>query len=1091
MGSARAECAHARGVRVRSGRISTVAEVKFQGIAALLRELGESTEGAFCKAMITWVMMRVVRVALVVFGLAGLLWGQDRTGRIRTWNQRSGVSRVEELAERARELRELMRENPAAALAAALPEAAAEQLRRQRPEAAELVESWGEWEDEAERTIAENFETGESREILRIGGREVNLVDPPLTLQCGDRLRVRGVKLGEEVAAKLVELTPGPRGVTACSNTGEQRVAVILLNFPGQSLPANVNAASLRSAMTAVDTHWRESSYGLTSGNSDVLGPFLLNQSFDCDQTDQIRTAGIAAADSSVDLRQYTRLLFVFPGNCGGLGTIGCRNNTSPTRGSFTASVAWLGQDFSGSVGLASCAIVHEIGHGMGLNHASSVRYGTHVLGGLNQTGTHDEYGDRFSLMGLCFGTSGGNYLMGHFAAPHKRTLGWLEGAKFQQVESSGTFTLAPYAQNTAALQAIRVRRGAGNNRWLWLEYRQPIGQDATLLNFSTQFDDGALGHYENPAEPSYSDYTRLVHFRASTNPSNFTQPALAAGQSWTDPYSELSLQVTAASSSGMTVRVNYDTPCATLGPANASVGTAAGTSTVQVTAAAGCAWNVLSNNTWLTVTSGSSGSGNGTVSYSFLANTAATERIGTISIGRQAYNITQRSTNNQPEATSVSPAGSTLALSTYSVFEAVFTDLDGGNTLNTVNLWFSAGSGQSNGCRVEYRRAANELRLYGDSNSGWQFTTPGVNATMSNSQCQVGAGATSVAVSGTTLRLRVNVRLLAAFAGLRNIYGSANDSQGATSGDVLLGTVSVGSANVIPAVGGVSPAGGSGTNRILTFTFSDGNGAADLNVLNVLINGGLDGSSSCYLAYVRSANFLYLMNDAGSDLLPGIPLTGSGTIANSRCSVAGAGSSATVSGTGLTLVLNLSFTAAHAGNRVVYAAARDIASGNSGWRAVGVWQVPGAPASATAVGTLSPNALTGASATVSATFTDANGFADLNVLNLLINTGLDGANACYIAYVRSANAIYLVTDAGDGLSPAVTPGTGGMAANSQCSVLGTGSAVAAAGNSLTLTLNLSMSTPAFQGARIVYGAARDLSGSNSGWQAIGTWNVP
>ncbi|OYW16756.1 MAG: hypothetical protein B7Z55_13905, partial [Planctomycetales bacterium 12-60-4] len=172
-------------------------------------------------------------------------------------------------------------------------------------------------------------------------------------------------------------------------------------------------------------------------------------------------------------------------------------------------------------------------------------------------------------------------------------------------------------------------------------------------------------------------------------------------------------------------------------------------TSTVQVTAPAGCAWAVASNDSWLTVTSASSGSGNGTVSYSYSANTAASARTGTISIGRQGYNITQQSTNSQPAATGVSPAASTLAVSTYSVFEAVFTDLDGATTLNTVNLWFTAGSEQGNACRVEYRRGTNELRLYGDSNSGWQFTTPGANTTMSNSQCQVGVQGSNAVVSG------------------------------------------------------------------------------------------------------------------------------------------------------------------------------------------------------------------------------------------------------------------------------------------------------------------------------------------------------
>ena len=95
------------------------------------------------------------------------------------------------------------------------------------------------------------------------------------------------------------------------------------------------------------------------------------------------------------------------------------------------------------------------------------------------------------------------------------------------------------------------------------------------------------------------------------------------------------------------------------------------------------------------------------------------------------------------------------------------------------------------------------------------------------------------------------------------------------------------------------------------------------------------------------------------------------------------------------------------------------------------------------------------------------------------------------MAYVRSANSIYLVTDAGDDLLPGVVPGGTGLAANGQCSVLANGSSVTVAGNVLTLNVNLSMSTPAFQGGRIVYTAARDLAGNNSGWQATATWNVP
>ena len=50
-----------------------------------------------------------------------------------------------------------------------------------------------------------------------------------------------------------------------------------------------------------------------------------------------------------------------------------------------------------------------------------------------------------------------------------------------------------------------------------------------------------------------------------------------------------------------------------------------AGTSTVDVTSPAGCAWTAVSNNTsWLTVTGGASDSGDGTVSFSATANASS-----------------------------------------------------------------------------------------------------------------------------------------------------------------------------------------------------------------------------------------------------------------------------------------------------------------------------------------------------------------------------------------------------------------------------------------------------------------------------------
>jgi hypothetical protein len=91
----------------------------------------------------------------------------------------------------------------------------------------------------------------------------------------------------------------------------------------------------------------------------------------------------------------------------------------------------------------------------------------------------------------------------------------------------------------------------------------------------------------------------------------------------------------------------------------------------------------------------------------------------------------------------------------------------------------------------------------------------------------------------------------------------------------------------------------------------------------------------------VRPLNGVYLVNDAGDGLLPLLPITGSGSVSDSECTVFGAGSSASGGGNTFTLTLNMSFKPAFAGNRAFYLAARDVAEHNSCWQALGTWTAP------------------------------------------------------------------------------------------------------------------------------------------------------
>jgi hypothetical protein len=66
------------------------------------------------------------------------------------------------------------------------------------------------------------------------------------------------------------------------------------------------------------------------------------------------------------------------------------------------------------------------------------------------------------------------------------------------------------------------------------------------------------------------------------------------------------------------------------------------GSGSVTVTATAGCAWTASTNNNWITVMSGTTGTGNGTVSYSVRANPGTESRNGVLSIGDRPHTVTQ-----------------------------------------------------------------------------------------------------------------------------------------------------------------------------------------------------------------------------------------------------------------------------------------------------------------------------------------------------------------------------------------------------------------------------------------------------------------
>jgi hypothetical protein len=72
------------------------------------------------------------------------------------------------------------------------------------------------------------------------------------------------------------------------------------------------------------------------------------------------------------------------------------------------------------------------------------------------------------------------------------------------------------------------------------------------------------------------------------------------------------------------------------------AVGAAGGTATVNVTAGSSCSWTAVSNTPFVTIASGATGTGNGTVTLTVAANTGTAARSGTLTIANQSVAVTQ-----------------------------------------------------------------------------------------------------------------------------------------------------------------------------------------------------------------------------------------------------------------------------------------------------------------------------------------------------------------------------------------------------------------------------------------------------------------
>jgi C1A family cysteine protease len=161
----------------------------------------------------------------------------------------------------------------------------------------------------------------------------------------------------------------------------------------------------------------------------------------------------------------------------------------------------------------------------------------------------------------------------------------------------------------------------------------------------------------------------------------------------------------------GQTVTVSQEagaTCTYTLKPTQQDITAVGGTGSVGVTTATGCPWTASSNDaSWITVTAGSSGWGNGTVVYSVAAQSSTSPRTGALTIAGSTFRVNQAGV---PCTYSISPTSKSFSANAGNGSVNV-TSLTGcGWSAVSSAGWITMLSGQSgsgNG-NVSYSVAAN-----------------------------------------------------------------------------------------------------------------------------------------------------------------------------------------------------------------------------------------------------------------------------------------------------------------------------------------------------------------------------------------------
>ena len=326
------------------------------------------------------------------------------------------------------------------------------------------------------------------------------------------------------------------------ATTGELKTAVILVNFQDNpSQPISRTDANTLVFGQVSDFLW-EASYQKTFLTGDTYGYYTLPlDSTSCDEAGIAREANAAAARAGVDLSGYGFVVYQFPyvGACFWSGA----NN----RGERGENLVFVNGARTFKV------IAHEIGHRFGLFHSDALDCGAVTLGASCSQQAYNDQADTMGNRGA------------HFNAFQKERLGWLNAPgmpSLTTVASSGRYTIEPLSTATTGAKGLKILKSTdpvtGQKTWYYVEYRQPVGFDASLIEDPGNLTQGVLIHTGTVTSSAFAT-SLLLDMTPNSNSNDaydMIDGALLVGRSYSDTAAGVTITLLSADAAGAVVDV-------------------------------------------------------------------------------------------------------------------------------------------------------------------------------------------------------------------------------------------------------------------------------------------------------------------------------------------------------------------------------------------------------------------------------------------------------------------------------------------------------------------------------------------------------